>query len=170
MARAAKRKRAKNPGTTTTRRVQNRHYKKVVITNSTIREAWDKSKTLQQNYRNLGLMNALNGGITQRHVQEAAQAWDADQYDESENKKDVTFPQIETKSKTDLVAKLEQESESVKKQRHYSEQEIMFYDECIAKHGNNYTRMSRDLKLNVNQMTRHQLETRIEKYLERLQE
>ncbi|KAF9432635.1 Nucleolar protein 16 [Entomortierella beljakovae] len=62
MATVRKRRTTKAPSRKITRKVANKHKKKVnVIGNKIIRDNWDRKATLRQNYARLGLLSSLNG-------------------------------------------------------------------------------------------------------------
>ncbi|KAG0317381.1 Nucleolar protein 16 [Dissophora globulifera] len=62
MATVRKRRTTKTPSRKVSRKTANKHKKKVNITgNKIIRDNWDTSKTLRQNYARLGLLTSLNG-------------------------------------------------------------------------------------------------------------
>ncbi|RUS18063.1 ribosome biogenesis protein Nop16 [Endogone sp. FLAS-F59071] len=69
MARPRARRTIKNPGAKVSRRIANKHKKKVnIVSNPIIAKNWDKKKTLRQNYEKLGLMSTLNGVAGSREI------------------------------------------------------------------------------------------------------
>ncbi|KAF9586619.1 putative lipase atg15 [Lunasporangiospora selenospora] len=62
MATVRKRRTTKAPSRKVTRKIANKHKKKVnIVGNKIIRDNWDKKATLRQNYARLGLQASLNG-------------------------------------------------------------------------------------------------------------
>ncbi|XP_046850495.1 nucleolar protein 16-like [Xenia sp. Carnegie-2017] len=119
---------------------------KVNIESKTIRKAWDKSKTLKQNFMSLGLAYNINK-LT------------------SEENKDDDSMEIDKKPISSTIKGLEEEaSHCMKKERHFSPGEAKFIWELIQDHGDNYEAMKKD-KRNFMQHTAKQLRRKCLKFL-----
>ena len=64
----------------------------------------------------------------------------------------------------------EQGQLSAKKRRHLSVNEVAFLEECLAKYGEDFKKISRDLRLNVWQLTPKQIERKFKVYREQQQQ
>jgi nucleolar protein 16 len=72
------------------------------------------------------------------------------------------------KEKTEIIAEMEKESKLYQKVSQYqSEQETMVFEELIAKHGDDYAKMSRDIKLNKYQLSAGQIKRKLLKTIAR---
>ncbi|CAG8637350.1 13301_t:CDS:2, partial [Ambispora leptoticha] len=68
--------------------------------------------------------------------------------------------------KTDVVRALEaQAANGYTRKTYQADGEIAFVRECIAKYGDNYEAMFRDIKLNTHQHTANQIRKKCERYL-----
>ncbi|KAG1250034.1 hypothetical protein G6F68_013020 [Rhizopus microsporus] len=91
-------KRARRSTNKNTRRVADRHRKRVTITgNAIIKANWDKKLTLRQNYAKLGLLTSLNGqtGGSEKKMSEESVA-----EQEPIDLKELTEEEIEKLKKT----------------------------------------------------------------------
>jgi nucleolar protein 16 len=202
--------------------------KKRILSNHIIASNWDKSQTLAQNYKRLGLTARLNkttGGVEKRAGEESngdalkiqgkkGKAAESMQVGEAKIERDPktgailkildqpstqrsnplndplnhldsdsedeameTFDQHGTQApavressspRTQVVEELEQESKkpAPKYQRKQSEGERAFIEELVKKHGDDYTAMARDMKVNYMQRSEGDLKKRIKKWRE----
>ncbi|ORY05013.1 hypothetical protein K493DRAFT_328198 [Basidiobolus meristosporus CBS 931.73] len=86
--------------------------------------------------------------------------------DPNEFDSDEELPSVP--AKTDVVRALEEQAaNAVKIERHQSEGEMRWVRELIEKHGDDYSAMFRDRKLNVNQQTVSQLRKKCQNYLKK---
>ncbi|KAG9284649.1 hypothetical protein G9A89_004691 [Geosiphon pyriformis] len=90
-----------------------------------------------------------------------------------EEEEEEVFDQVmePTPAKTDVVKALELQAQNFgKPETHQAEGEKAFARKCIAKYGDDYQAMFRDIKLNTYQHTATQLRKKCEKYLKSLRQ
>ncbi|KAJ2159608.1 Nucleolar protein 16 [Coemansia sp. RSA 552] len=215
MVRPIARRKVRNPHRKTTRRNANKTRTKRYKGHPLLREHWDDSLTVTENYRNLGLVSRLNGvsGGVVKNVIPAHQPKPDDEDGEADGEGAVvqrtdgmteeelrrTIPQgygiIErdeagnvvkiimaedggdpldsdydagtTKAKKEGARILEKyASEYTERQKSWlSEGERQKLQSFVDKHGSDYNAMFWDGKLNTQQLTRRQLQKKIESFL-----
>ena len=125
---------------------------------------FDMKKTLNENYKDMGLATNLNSHQIIDKTAKITSKYEEDNDDLmhhlSEALRSVEKP---------LKPILENVPQEVKRTRFQSSREQDFLREIIAKYGNDYSRMKHD-KLNVLQLTEGQLRKKCEKYLSLLQQ
>ncbi|EDO47617.1 predicted protein [Nematostella vectensis] len=127
-----------------------KHKKIVKIMNSTLSKRWDHSKTLKQNFQELGLVSDVNVALP---IQKKKKREDDNEKMEVE------------KSPTDVVQEFETlAANEVKKERRIAPGEAHFVWKLIQKHGEDYKAMSKD-KDNYYQHTPKQLKRKCEAFL-----
>ena len=117
--------------------------------NGTMKEAWDHSKTLQENYTRLGLVGRLD-------LNNAAPG---QKLEDKERKTDDS---------THIFAHVKPEASGVHRLRrrfHVSKGEADYLRPLIKKYGDDYTKMFRDIKMNYKQYTRNHLRRRCTRLL-----
>lgn len=158
-----------------TRRTGDR-LKKVNIQGSAIIAAnWDKTQTLHQNYKRLGLVanpniNPSSGG-TEKLYPDAPKPVEVDdnglkaneaiiKRDDAGNVIDIIYstvsetPASTEAEKTDVIKALEQRATEAKHTpREASEGEVGWLRRIVDKYGNDYSKAARDKKLNPMQQT-----------------
>ncbi|KAJ2809258.1 Nucleolar protein 16 [Coemansia guatemalensis] len=204
MVRPIARKKLRNPKLKVTRKRANKARTKKYTGHPLLREHWDNSLTVSQNYRNLGLVSRLNGvsGGTVKNVIPAHQERpdsDEETSELSEKQLKQTIPQgyglIErdeegrvinvvladdpgdpldsdfevdnTPAKKEGARILEQYAaeHDERKERWMSVGERQMLQRYVDKHGNDYDAMFWDKQLNRQQLTKRQLQKKIERYL-----
>ncbi|CCG82988.1 Ribosome biogenesis protein Nop16 [Taphrina deformans PYCC 5710] len=143
--------------------------------NAIIAANWDKTQTLQQNYKRLGLVsnpniNASSGGVEKLYP-DAPKAVEVDgnglkaneaiiKRDADGNVAEIIYSSVAAKPEsalpetTDVVKALEQRAlEEKLTPREASQGELEWLRRIIAKHGGNYEKAARDFKLNPMQQT-----------------
>lgn len=180
MATVRQRRKTKNPNTKV--RQRNRIVKETVILEPTLERHWDRSKTLEQNFRTVGLANRINKDISKRMTQKRLQEWnwkrremvkkgELEGYDSEEEiftELEGIFAKGEVTHQTDVVTELEEKanetaSKSVPRIRQLSEYEQAYITRLVTKYGDDYDRMFMDIKLNERQLTANQLRKLAEK-------
>ena len=76
MANPRQRHKAKS-GMKVSRKSKSVNLRRVVINEPTIQAAWDSTKTVQENFKSIGLANKLNGDIGSSQMRRKVLAWDA---------------------------------------------------------------------------------------------
>ncbi|XP_028390832.1 nucleolar protein 16-like [Dendronephthya gigantea] len=142
--------------TLTGRKRKSKNKKKVNIDSKAIRKTWDKSKTLKQNFKDLGLAYNVNNNMPVKNKGDGghlnSEAMDID------------------KPRSSVVKELEEEaSHGIKKEKHISPGETKFLWELIQDYGDNYEAMRRD-KRNYYQHTAKQLRRKCTKFLNSTQD
>ena len=85
---------------------------------------------------------------------------------ESVSRRSLPTKSAITPNPTSIIAALEElASQTHVVNRHQSEQEVLWITECVERHGLDYLRMARDLKVNRMQMTPMQIQKKIVKFL-----
>ena len=134
--------------TSTGRKLKKKSKIKVNIDSKAIRKTWDKSKTLKQNFKNLGLMYNVNNIVPGNESISNSEAMEVD-------KQPVNS----------VIKEMEEEaSHEVKKEKHIAPGEAKFLSELIQDYGDNYEGMKRD-KRNYYQHTAKQLRRKCMKFL-----
>jgi nucleolar protein 16 len=198
MAGPRKRRKLRNPSLKVSRKIANKHFKKISIKgNSIIAANWNKKATLRQNYQRMGLMTSLNGvagGIEKLYPEEEIDKEEIKKTlgpeegiierdgkgnvinviigrSREEEEEEVFDTEIDpVPAKTDVVKALEVQAMNVcKHESHQSEGEKRFIVELIQKYGDDYDAMFRDIKLNIYQHTAAQLKRKCQKYLKNKQ-
>ncbi|KAG8733359.1 Nucleolar protein 16 [Ceratobasidium sp. 423] len=131
-----------------------------------LQDAWDKKKTVRQNYEAMGLVHSLNP-IAQGGTEKALLASDWVKIGKAAPKEESAPPGLgisQKKKGKGVVSALEKLSASgVKTQRHASMHEIVWLKELVAVHGTDIGAMAHDLKRNVWQKTPGELKRAINK-------
>lgn len=117
-----------------------------------IRKTWDKSKTLKQNFKDIGLAYNVNNSMPVKNTG-----------DKSISSSEAM--EVDKQPRNSVVKELEQEaSHGAKTEKHISPGEAKFLWELIRDHGDNYEAMKRD-KRNYYQHTAKQLRRKCTKFL-----
>ncbi|XP_028517867.1 nucleolar protein 16 isoform X2 [Exaiptasia diaphana] len=146
--RARKSRRNKRANTTRPAQKKKKIKKKIKIQNKTIQKHWDHSKTMKQNFKDLGLSCDVNMSMPV-----------------IKKKKTEGEETMEVDSTTSVVQEFEQLAQTEeKKERHISPGEAQFVWNLIQKHGNDYKAMARD-KMNIYQHTTNQIKRKCEAFL-----
>ncbi|KAJ2992776.1 Nucleolar protein 16 [Globomyces sp. JEL0801] len=220
MARPRKRKTNRNPGRKVSRKQGNKKNISFEGVMPIIKENWDKTKTLKQNYDALGLVANLNGragGVGNEGAFQTKELKRIDELkdviewrtiesmDEAKVKESAAtvesnplFEPIEgdvhvdqrvlrigakmnlrrareldslispPESSKNIVAAMEEQAKHVVKViNHQSEQENLVFEKLIAKYGDDYNAMARDMKLNKYQLSVGQLKKKMKKVIGR---
>ncbi|KAA8494529.1 Nucleolar protein 16 [Porphyridium purpureum] len=146
-------KRKPSTGATKSGSAQKRHRKRLHsqktgkvfkqhVADATVREAWDNSKNVRENLDAIGLAARANAPLNNK----AKASGDA---------------------QTAVVARMEELAAVGEKEapRHPAEGEAQVLEKLIAKHGDDYEAMARDIKINTMQHTSRVLERRVRRYL-----
>eukprot|EP00045_Choanoeca_perplexa_P000662 m.15398 g.15398 ORF g.15398 m.15398 type:complete len:201 (+) comp10456_c0_seq2:73-675(+) len=137
------------------KRKQNQRESKVTITNPLIAKQWDQSKTLNENFKALGLILDPNNDMAG---------------DESRTANRGGGVSNSQAPKTISTVIQELESIAASRSKSYkafsSRGEIIFVQSCIRKHGMDYVAMAKDIKLNTYQHTPKQLQAKVKKYVD----
>ena len=118
---------------------------KNAITSKIIKEEWDNSVSVKDNFVNLGIVNDANdisGSVSSRKSEKTAFDGFAPVSSTMRNSFDDTNPRRKVMSE-------------------YDQQYVV---RCIEKYGDNYVKMARDIKVNDRQLSEHQLEKMCAKY------
>ena len=130
-------------------------YKPPQINDKTVKAVWDPKKSPAANMANMGLQSSVNAAIDARGSIALANAQERDpNLSNTENKAIELFdiPESDNMGITTLPGKTFAQRKlpvSVEDQRYISK--------CLAKHGDNYRSMMRDIKTNDMQFTDTQL-------------
>ena len=76
MANPRQRRKAKS-GMKVSRKSKTVNLRRIVINEPTIQAAWDSTKTVQENFKSIGLANKLNSDIGSSQMRRKVLAWDA---------------------------------------------------------------------------------------------
>lgn len=77
MANPRQRRKAKS-GLKVSRKARSVNLRRIVINEPTIQAAWDSKKTVQENFKTIGLANKLNGDIGSSQMRRNVLAWNSD--------------------------------------------------------------------------------------------
>lgn len=180
MTSVRRRRAVKNPGKRVRRKVADKAKpsQKTLVIDSHLAPHWDRSKTLEENYRQTGLSNHLNGDIGKRITQKRLSEWNQkrielveqgkiggfDSEDEIYQELETVFAKEEVDTEGKAISQIEKQVAAAMpvpeppKPKPLSEYELAYITRLVAKHGNNYDRMFMDIKLNDRQLTAYQLE------------
>jgi hypothetical protein len=131
-----------------TRKAKSRlHHLSNNFGNEKIKALWNHEKTLRQNYDRIGLAYDPNGRKLGAQV--------------SEKPIHATKKEIEVVELFDLPLGGVDPTVSGKRKHHISPENRTYLEALVAKHGDDYGAMARDLKLNFKQHTRSFLKRRV---------
>eukprot|EP01136_Pigoraptor_vietnamica_P007307 Opistho-1_new@41389 len=150
------------------RRGQNRHFKKVSISNPQIKAQWDDKLTLRQNMRRMGILHDPNeiAPLDAFEVKPKEYVLGENGLEEYEDDKALTSAEKAPAPPTELVKSFEKKAATAApKPIHMAAGDAEFARACIRKYGEDYKAMARDLKLNTHQHTPKQLQKKCEEYL-----
>eukprot|EP00038_Savillea_parva_P014273 m.10510 g.10510 ORF g.10510 m.10510 type:complete len:180 (-) comp2753_c0_seq1:206-745(-) len=119
------------------------------ITNPVVKAAWDTTKTRRKNFEDIGLVQDPNETVAAKTIPGAT----------SKRSQQVEREPTEVVEKLEAMAKAAQGSQPVVA----APGEVKFVDDMVAKHGDDYQAMARDLKLNVYQHTARQIEHKVKR-------
>lgn len=150
----AKKRRAGRTGRTKLKNGTYAKFKPPQYTSSIVKDNWDPSKSPNQNFSQMGLNGTPNASINDRglkdtnHSEANKNGAEIEVYNVAEFTKivDETQNATLTKSKKQKQKKLPLSLENQK-----------YMIACMIKHGDNYTKMARDTKVNNMQHTEHVL-------------
>ncbi|PIA18938.1 hypothetical protein COEREDRAFT_38254 [Coemansia reversa NRRL 1564] len=208
MVRPIARKKLRNPKLKVSRKSANKARTKKYTGHPLLREHWDNSLTVSQNYRNLGLVSRLNGvsggtvkNVIPAHQEKVDTAEESSELSEKQIKQSIPqgYGLIERDEDGNIVnviladdpgdpldSDFEVENTPAKKEgARILEQYVAEHDErkerwmsvgerqllqCyLDKHGNDYNAMFWDKQLNRQQLTKRQIQKKIERYLDEKQ-
>jgi nucleolar protein 16 len=177
---SVRRRRAnKNPNSKVSRR--SRVVKKAVIVEPTLENHWNRSRTLEQNFNTVGLVNHVNDDIGKRTTSVKLQDWNwkrrelvkngqLDGFDSDEEifkELGSIFQHQPTETKEAALEfekkAMEMAARIVKQEKVLTEHERDYIQKLVNKWGDDYDRMFMDIKLNVRQLTANQLEKMAQK-------
>ncbi|KAI9296470.1 hypothetical protein K502DRAFT_340963 [Neoconidiobolus thromboides FSU 785] len=196
MVNPRQRRKLKNP--VQKRKAKKTNRKTAVPGIALVQQHWDKSKSIQENYSNLGLMQRLNkpkGGISSQITEDSTKPFDLSncesmdnatlsryigpefgviERDEEGNIVNITIadkedyidkPLPKAPAKTEFMKELESlASQEVTAAKFIGELDRKMCVQLINKYGDDFKAMSRDHKINMNQLTPKQIKRLIEKY------
>ncbi|KAJ2083627.1 Nucleolar protein 16 [Coemansia sp. RSA 988] len=205
MVRPIARKKLRNPKLKVTRKRANKARTKKYTGHPLLREHWDNSLTVSQNYRNLGLVSRLNGvsggtvkNVIPSHQERPDSTEETSELSEKQLKQsipqgyglierdeegrvinvvladdlgdplDSDFEVENTPAKKEGARLLEQyvAEHDERTERWMSVGERQLLQRYVDKHGNDYNAMFWDKQLNRQQLTKRQLQKKIERHLE----
>eukprot|EP00730_Choanoeca_flexa_P018596 TRINITY_DN9049_c0_g2_i4.p1 TRINITY_DN9049_c0_g2~~TRINITY_DN9049_c0_g2_i4.p1 ORF type:complete len:218 (+),score=25.52 TRINITY_DN9049_c0_g2_i4:51-704(+) len=155
---------------------QHKRESKVQVVNPLIAKQWDKKKTLNENFRALGLILDPNndvagdksrfttrgGGVTNsekpKSISTVVQGID----DPKAAPSDCLAPMRSYAELERIAAERADKTYKV----FCSRGEVIFIQECIRKYGMDFVKMAKDIKLNTYQHTPKQLENKVKKYVD----
>lgn len=176
MTRPCRRRKVKNPGNKVSRR--NRVVKHTATKEKVLQPHWDPKSTVEQNFKQLGLVRHVNHDITKPETFRRLKDWnwkrsqmvlegEVSEYDTDDDviqELDTVFGPRSMEGETSVVvkeleeiAKTNMAASKVKKERPLSEYESTYIKRLIEKYGDDFDKMFMDIKLNVQQMTSSQL-------------
>ncbi|KAJ2396650.1 Nucleolar protein 16 [Coemansia sp. RSA 2559] len=206
MVRPIARKKLRNPKLKVSRKLSNKARTKNFHGHPLLRDKWDKSLTVSENYRNLGLVSRLNGvsgGIVKNvipaHQKTETKGEEDDPEDGSEKELKRSIPQgygiierdddgnvvniiLPDEPQNPLDSDYEVEEAPAKKEgarileeyanmphehkeRWISVGERRILQSFVDAHGTDYNAMFWDKNLNKQQLTKRQIQKKIEKYM-----
>jgi hypothetical protein len=124
---------------------------KNAITHSIIKSEWDNSVSVKDNFKTLGLVTDANDIPGSASSKQPSKPTAFEGFSSVSSTKSTGFDDVNPRRK--VMTEFDQQ----------------FILRCINKHGNNYTRMARDIKINDRQLSGHQLEKMCIKYYESLE-
>lgn len=169
MVRPRQRIKVKNPARKVSMK-KNSKRRAPQISRGILSKQWEKDKTLQENYQELGLsrnVNEIGSRKLRKEVNRVAVEMDIDEIEDNKvfekllKSMEENENEEKPKKKNALFENIKPE---VKKEHHQSAQEIEFVKDLIEKYGNDYGKMAKD-KLNVHQFTINQIKKKCIKYL-----
>ncbi len=159
---ATKKRRSGRTGRTKLKNGNHRFFKPPQILDKTVRAVWNPRKSPAQNLANMGLQSGVNSSIDKR-AESAKEQWKAPESKPDANKAielfDIPKSNINTNGITTLAAKTYAQTllpVSIEDQK--------YIRKCLAKHGDDYKRMMRDIKTNDMQHTQAKLKNMAEKF------
>jgi hypothetical protein len=179
MTNPRQRRKIRNPNSKVSRKAK--VVKGTFTVDPTLQKHWDRSKTLEQNFRRVGLSNRINGDIGKRTTQRKMEDWNWKRREmvvggelEGFDSEEEIFQELEsifckesaepTQAVLDLETKAQElASKVVSQERTLSEYERSYISNLTSKYGNDYSRMFMDIKLNIRQLTANQLQRLAEK-------
>ncbi|PJF16949.1 hypothetical protein PSACC_03227 [Paramicrosporidium saccamoebae] len=179
MTNPRQRRKTRNPNSKVSRKPK--VVKETYTVDPTLQRHWDKSKTLEQNFRRVGLSNRINGDIGKRATQRKMEDWNWKRREmvvggelKGFDSEEEIFQELEgifrkeSAEPTQAVLDLETKAQElalkvVPHERILSEYERSYISNLTSKYGSNYDRMFMDIKLNVRQLTANQLQRMAEK-------
>eukprot|EP00127_Corallochytrium_limacisporum_P005166 Clim_evm6s200 gene=Clim_evmTU6s200 len=168
-------RRAATPKTTSKRKhTQTRKLKKVTVADPTIAKAWDRKKSIRENFRAMGLAANPNDSFLRKGgAQQVLSVPQEDAVgtlgedgevhivnDKSKLSKGVT---VQSEIVEELERRAKEDSDRVW-YYHMSEGDFRFAEAVVKKYGKNFSKASRDIKLNYNQLTPNQIKKKVEKF------
>jgi nucleolar protein 16 len=164
MAHPRGRKKVKNPKMKMTRKLANKHHKKMPhITDHAIKKAWNKQLTMRQNFARLGLaldvntdISALNQPLAGEMIIERTAEGHVTM---KESMKEEPPARVSiSNSPNEILKELEREACPVSKKKKYlCMAKMKLKKGLIATYGNDFEKMARDRHLNPYQHTAAQL-------------
>jgi nucleolar protein 16 len=159
MARPRHRKKLKNPNKIITRRLSDRHHKKIPsISDPTIKKVWNNQLSSSQNFRKLGLIADVNKEL---QISDSVLAGEARigkiANDEVIIREFLPVPKRPV-IENEIIKELENRAQPIlREKKGLSENQKRLRDVLIVRHGQDVEKMARDRKLNPYQLTVGQL-------------
>lgn len=167
MANPRQRKKLKNPRLKVTRRLANKHAKKLPSVNdSFLKKAWNRHLSTKENFSRLGLTMNVNSDVHKLNQILSGEAMiqktvNGDMYIEELIKEPEKII-----SGNNLLNELEKQASytsSKRKERHLSRNQLKMKEALTATYGQDFEKMARDRRLNPYQMTPNQLRCFLQK-------
>lgn len=159
---ATKKRRSGRTGRTKLKNRNHQFYKPPQILDKTVRAMWNPRKSPAQNLANMGLQSGVNSSIDKR-AESAKEQWKAPEAKPDGNKAIELFDIPKTNNNTNGITKLEGKTYA-QTLLPVSIEDQKYIRKCLAKHGDDYKRMMRDIKTNDMQHTQSKLKNMAEKF------
>jgi nucleolar protein 16 len=151
---ATKKRRSGRTGRTKLKNRNHQFYKPPNILDKTVREMWNPRKSPAQNMADMGLQAGVNSSIDKR-AESAKEQWKTPEAKPDGSKAIELFDIPQTNS-VNGITKLAGKTYAIEDQK--------YIRKCLAKHGDDYKRMMRDIKTNDMQHTQSKLKNMAEKF------
>lgn len=159
---ATKKRRSGRTGRTKLKNRNHQFYKPPQILDKTVRAMWNPRKSPAQNLADMGLQSGVNSSIDKR-AESAKEQWKAPEAKPDGNKAIELFDIPKTNNNTNGITKLAAKTYA-QTLLPVSIDDQKYIRKCLAKHGDDYKRMMRDIKTNDMQHTQSKLKNMAEKF------